>query len=187
MRSKLLTYALIFALIGAAGYLVGEQIVPLVEKWLGLEDGQSGHWIPAFIGFVAHITMDVGFLFAAILALAYPWTFLFPRASFVLPPLYWLLIFFLLPFVFIFVLSFSVPEIARPPYQPVFQWIDGKFSLNVHWDNYARMFTNSKYTLTYLSSVWTALVSTIFCLIIGYPMAYTIARAPESRDRKSVV
>ncbi len=121
-------------------------------------------------------------ILAAILAiLTYIWTFFFPRANFVVPPLIWLLIFFLLPFAFIFVLSFSVPEIARPPYQPVFQWQDGSLKLNIHWDNYIRLVSSSKYVVTYLSSVMTAAISTVFCLLIGYPMAYTIARAPESR------
>ncbi len=181
MMPALVRYAFFFALMGAGGFVVADYLVPLVERVFGLESGGSWYWLSVLLSIIGRAMLGIGALFSILLLLALPWTFLFPRASFVLPPLYWLLVFFLLPFVFVFVLSFSVPEIARPPYQPVFQWVDGSFSLNVHWDNYVRMFTNSKYTLTYLSSLWTAFISTVFCLIIGYPMAYTIARAPESR------
>ena len=53
--------------------------------------------------------------------------------------------------------------------------------VNAQLVNYHRLVTNSFYVVTYLSSLWTALISTILALIIGYPMAYAIARAPESR------
>ena len=96
-------------------------------------------------------------------------------------PMIWLLIFFLLPFIFVFVLSFSSPEIAMPPYQPVLWWQDKVLQIKLQLVNYERLFTDARYVSTYLSSVWTAFVSTVFCLIIGYPMAFMIARAPDAR------
>ncbi len=168
MRQRILKYAFIAILVAVGMFFVEREVIDRVFE--------AGFFTAIFAAFA-----DVAIILAALLVLSYFWTYLFPRASFVLPPLFWLLIFFMLPFLFIFVLSFSLPEIARPPFQPVFQWIDGKFNLNVHWDNYARLVSSSKYIVTYLSSIWTALVSTFFCLLIGYPMAYTIARAPAAR------
>ena len=96
-------------------------------------------------------------------------------------PMIWLLVFFLLPFLFVFVLSFSAPEIAMPPYQPVVWWQEKALKMNWQILNYERLITDSTYITTYFSSVWTAFISTFFCLFIGFPMAYMIARAPESR------
>ncbi len=78
-------------------------------------------------------------------------------------------------------LSFSSPEIARPPYQPVFRWQDGILEVKAQMVNYLRLVQNSTYIETYLASIWTALISTLLCLLIGYPMAYMIARAPAAR------
>ena len=96
-------------------------------------------------------------------------------------PMVWLLVFFLAPFLFVFALSFSQPEIAMPPYQPVLYWDNGWPRLNLHLINYGRLLTDFRYISTYLSSLWTAGIATIFTLIIGFPMAYMIARAPEAR------
>ncbi len=101
------------------------------------------------------------------------------RAWSIFLPLNWLLIFFALPFVFVFVISFSQPEIAIPPYQPVIFWEERVLRVQANFENYIRLFTDTRYVNTYLASIWTAFVSTVFALLIGFPMAYTIARAPE--------
>jgi putrescine transport system permease protein len=53
----------------------------------------------------------------------------------------------------------------------------------VHWSAYKFLFTDSLYVSSYLYSLKVAAVSMLCCLLIGYPMAYAIARsAPASRS-----
>lgn len=93
-------------------------------------------------------------------------------------PYAWLLLFFALPFAIVLKLSFSTAAIAIPPYEPTFQYVDDVLSIFLHLGNYLMLLDDSLYYMAYLSSLKMALVSTIGCLIIGYPMAYAIARAP---------
>ena len=96
----------------------------------------------------------------------------------VLVPYFWLLLFFLAPFVIILKISFADPVIASPPFsQLIERAADGAAQLRATLDNYRYLFQDRLYVLTYLSSLKLALVSTLLCLLIGYPMAYAIARA----------
>lgn len=96
-------------------------------------------------------------------------------------PTIWLLIFFLIPFVVVLKISFSEALIARPPYAPLYTWDeDGTLLLSLNFSNYAYLWEDSLYYVAYLKSIKIAAISTVVCLLIGYPMAYYIARAPES-------
>jgi putrescine transport system permease protein len=98
-------------------------------------------------------------------------------------PILWLLILFLIPFIIVLRISFSEVRLAIPPYTPLFTWHHGSPSLQLHWSSYAFLFTDSLYVSSYLYSLKVAAVSTLCCLLIGYPMAYAIARAaPASRS-----
>lgn len=97
-------------------------------------------------------------------------------------PTLWLLVFFLIPFLVVLKISVAEPLIARPPYSPLFeQSPDGSWSINVVWSNYAYLWEDSLYIKSYLSSIKIAFGSTIFALLLGYPMAYYIARSPEPK------
>ncbi|WEX08816.1 ABC transporter permease subunit [Chelativorans sp. AA-79] len=100
-------------------------------------------------------------------------------------PYLWLLVFFLVPFFIVLKISLSEAAIAMPPYLPVFGWEDGiagfleklgGFSLG----NYLWLFSDSLYLNAYLSSLRIAAVSTLLTLLVGYPIAYGMARAPLS-------
>ncbi|MFO1172702.1 MAG: ABC transporter permease [Hyphomicrobiaceae bacterium] len=157
-------------------------------------------------------------------------------------PYTWMLIFFLIPFLIVFKISISTPEIAQPPYTPSFDVANdgfaGTFEKTKEWtlDNYRRVFgllddefaseepeaetpaatddaattdqssgeagSDSSaegtaetpepaaepaesdsgdfniYIASYFSSLWIAFVSTALTLLIGYPIAYGMARAP---------
>jgi putrescine transport system permease protein len=98
-------------------------------------------------------------------------------------PILWLLVLFLIPFIIVFRISLSEVRLAIPPYTPLFTWHHGSPSLQLHWSSYAFLFTDSLYVSSYLYSLKVAAVSTLCCLLIGYPMAYAIARAaPASRS-----
>ncbi len=94
-------------------------------------------------------------------------------------PYVWLLVFFLVPFFIVFKISLSQTAIAMPPYTPVIGVTDffekvGELSL----DNYVWLTEDALYFNAYLSSLWIAAVSTLLTLLIGYPIAYGMARAP---------
>jgi putrescine transport system permease protein len=94
-------------------------------------------------------------------------------------PYIWLLVFFLLPFIIILKISLADPIIARPPFTPMF---DETGSLSVSLDNFLFLLTDKLYAITYLKSVLMALAATVLCLLLGFPMAYGIARAsPATR------
>ncbi|EFL88516.1 ABC transporter permease [Ahrensia sp. R2A130] len=100
-------------------------------------------------------------------------------------PYAWLAVFFLAPFLLVAKLSLSAPAIAMPPYIPAFDFADGiagwwndiqKFSI----ENFVFLTTDSLYWKSYLSSLQIALISTFLTLLIGYPLAYAMARAPRN-------
>jgi putrescine transport system permease protein len=98
-------------------------------------------------------------------------------------PYLWLLLFFLVPFIIVLKIAFSEARIGMPPYAPLVTWIDGSVAqINLQLKNFANMFQDSLYAKAYLNSIKVAAVSTLCCLLIGYPMAYAIARA-ESKWR----
>ncbi len=106
------------------------------------------------------------------------------RGLVVVLPYLWLLLFFVVPFVIVLKISFSDVDLAIPPYKPLLEWI-GKNSLaiKVNFNNYAFLFTDSLYINAFLNSIKVAFISTVLCLIIGYPVAYGIARArPAARN-----
>jgi putrescine transport system permease protein len=103
----------------------------------------------------------------------------------VLVPYLWLVVLFLAPFLIVLKISFSTTAIAVPPYTPVFDlasgvggFIDGVKELTV--DNYIWLTEDALYLRAYLSSLWIAAVSTALVLLIGYPIAYGMARAPKA-------
>lgn len=96
-------------------------------------------------------------------------------------PYLWLLLFFLVPFVIVFKISLSDIRLGMPPYQPMLQWVEAQVvSIQVNLGNYAFLLEDPLYRNAYLNSLSTAAVSTLLCLLIGYPMAYGIARTDKS-------
>ena len=95
-------------------------------------------------------------------------------------PYIWLLLFFLAPFVIVFKISLADPIIAQPPFTSFFtEGENGGLSVFTTFDNFLYLFQDSLYFVTYLSSVKLAFISTVFTLLIGYPIAYGIARSPQ--------
>src|SRR5215475_4632763 len=92
-------------------------------------------------------------------------------------PILWLTVLFLIPFLIVFRISFSEVRLAIAPYTPLVSWHHGSPSFEVHWSAYSFLFTDPLYIRSYLYSLKVAAVSTFLCLLIGYPMAYAIARA----------
>ena len=109
----------------------------------------------------------------------------FPTLSRLLPsgrsvaigvPFLWLAVFFALPFVLVLKISFADQVMGIPPYTSLVQVKDGVVHFALQLSHYAFLLQDDLYVATYLSSLKMAAVSTVFCLLIGYPMAYYIAR-----------
>lgn len=100
-------------------------------------------------------------------------------------PFLWLIALFLIPFGIVLKIALSDAALSIPPYAP-------KFDLSAGWDglrafftaldfeNFAFLTTDALYWKAYLSSLWIALVSTFMTLLIGYPIAYAMARASDA-------
>jgi putrescine transport system ATP-binding protein len=88
-------------------------------------------------------------------------------------------------FIIVFKISLSTTAIAMPPYTPVFSLEEGLSGLwsqlgELNIDNYLWLTDDPLYFNAYVSSVWIAGVSTLLALLVGYPIAYGMARAPAS-------
>ncbi len=96
-------------------------------------------------------------------------------------PYLWLVMFFMIPFVIVLKISFSDSQIAMPPYQPLLHWASEQaLEIKLNFANYAFLVEDNLYWKAYLNSIFVAGVSTLLCLLLGYPMAYAIARSPSS-------
>ncbi|MCX5591311.1 ABC transporter permease subunit [Alcaligenes endophyticus] len=106
------------------------------------------------------------------------------RRFWVIAPTYiWMVLFLLVPFLLVLKISFADLNFGVPPYTALTKLEDGMLSLFVNLRGYMLLFTDSLYLNTYISSVRMAAVTTLCCILIGYPMAYYIARsAPSTRN-----
>ncbi|RWP01234.1 ABC transporter permease subunit [Mesorhizobium sp.] len=100
-------------------------------------------------------------------------------------PYVWLLFFFLIPFVIVFKISLSQTAIAIPPYTPALDFSGGISGFlaqlkQLSLDNYAWLTQDALYFTAYVTSVIIAAVSTVLTLLVGYPIAYGMARAPAT-------
>jgi putrescine transport system permease protein len=103
------------------------------------------------------------------------------RSAVIAVPWVWLLLFFLIPFVIVLKISFANTRLGVPPYTPLWEWTSDNyvlFKLNIQ--NYLFLAKDSLYFDAFLSSLKVAGISTVFCLLLGYPMAYGIARASSN-------
>jgi putrescine transport system permease protein len=100
----------------------------------------------------------------------------------VLFPYAWLVLFFLAPFLIILKISFAEPIVAQPPFTSLLEWSARGFAgIRATLENYAFLFQDGYYGIIYLESLKMAAIGTVLCLLLGYPMAYFIARQPERR------
>ena len=102
----------------------------------------------------------------------------------VLVPYLWLAFFFLVPFLIVLKISLSHTAIAQPPYTPVLDMAAGwqgleAFLASLTDENYSLLASDWLYLGSYLKSLELAAISTALLLLIGFPLAYGIARAPR--------
>jgi putrescine transport system permease protein len=90
----------------------------------------------------------------------------------------WLLLFLVIPALIVLKIAISEAADGIPPYAPVVSWVAGV----PHWrgtgQNFALIFSDPLYRNAFLRSLRVAGVSTLICILAGYPMALAIAQAP---------
>jgi putrescine transport system permease protein len=99
-------------------------------------------------------------------------------------PYLWMVLFFLVPFGFVLKIALSQTAIAQPPYVPVFDIAAGWAAIKaaaaqLSLDNFRLLASDDLYFMSYVRSVTVALASTVMLLVIGYPIAYGMARLPQ--------
>jgi putrescine transport system permease protein len=92
------------------------------------------------------------------------------RALLIGVPYVWLLVFFLLPFLIVVVMSVATKTGTAPPFS-----IGGDYPL-VNTAAFERVVSDGLYLRAFLTSMTNAFVAMIFCLLIGYPMALALTR-----------
>ncbi|WP_291856349.1 ABC transporter permease subunit [Bradyrhizobium sp.] len=99
-------------------------------------------------------------------------------------PYLWMVLFFLVPFGFVLKISLSQTAIAQPPYVPLFNLTAGWDAIvaalkQLSLDNFRLLVSDNLYITSYLRSFVVAVTSTLILLLIGYPVAYGMARLPQ--------
>lgn len=106
------------------------------------------------------------------------------RAVLILVPYLWLLALFLVPFLIVFKISLSDVALAIPPYVPTLDLTEGwkgikAFFAELDFENFTFLTTDDLYWKAYLSSLQIAVLATAMTLLVGYPIAYGMANAPD--------
>ncbi|QOZ12100.1 ABC transporter permease [Bradyrhizobium sp. CCBAU 51765] len=107
-----------------------------------------------------------------------------PARRAAIAPYVWMVLFFLVPFAFVLKISLSQTAIAQPPYEPVFDLTAGWDALKgafaaLSIDNFRLLVSDDIYVFAYVRSLTVAITATVLLLLIGYPIAYGMARLPK--------
>jgi putrescine transport system permease protein len=93
-------------------------------------------------------------------------------------PFFWLLLFFLAPFFIVLKISLAEAMIASPPFSALWEFTEqGVLQIRLVFENFAYLWEDDLYVNTYINSVKISTISTVLCLLIGYPIAYAIVRS----------
>lgn len=106
------------------------------------------------------------------------------RLALIAVPYLWLLVLFLIPFLIVIKISLSDPAMSIPPYLPTLDLSEGweglkAFFSELDFDNFVFLTQDDLYWRAYLSSLQIAALATLMTLLVGYPIAYGMAMAPD--------
>ena len=99
-------------------------------------------------------------------------------------PYLWLLLFFLVPFLIVLKMALSDAAVSIPPYKPQLDFSAGfagliDFFSNLDFENFNWLIDDALYFNSYVSSLQIATLSTLMALVVGFPFAYGMAKAPD--------
>ena len=89
-------------------------------------------------------------------------------------------IFFMIPFFLVLKISLSRLSDMIPPYAPMFTFDGMRLAITLTFENFSQLLSDPIFVLSYLGSLQTAAITTIFCILLGYPLAYAVAAARPS-------
>ena len=95
-------------------------------------------------------------------------------------PYAWMLMFFLIPFAIILKISLAETQVAIPPYTALVEYAEEKLTFVLNLGNYLYLLQDEMYFDSYLQSLRVASISTLLCLLIGYPIAWSIVHSSPS-------
>jgi putrescine transport system permease protein len=102
------------------------------------------------------------------------------RTAVISLPYLWLALFFFAPILLVLKVSLADPIVAQPPYSDFWSWTqESGYKLQASLDNFTFLFEDKLYIISYLRSIKIALIATLCCLLLGFPMAYAIARTAQ--------
>lgn len=99
-------------------------------------------------------------------------------------PYLWLMALFMVPFLIVLKISLSDTALSIPPYTPKLDLTQGwsgivDFFSQLDFENFTFLTQDPLYWKAYVSSLQIALISTVLTLLVGYPIAYGMAQAPD--------
>ena len=104
------------------------------------------------------------------------------KKTWVALPYVWLSLFFVIPFIYLAKISFAESILSVPPISHLVEFsAPGKISIALNFSNYIRLFTESFYLSGFFTSLIFAGLTTFFCLVIGYAMAYSLIQLPKDK------
>lgn len=104
------------------------------------------------------------------------------KKTWVALPYVWLSLFFVIPFIYLAKISFAESILSVPPISHLVEFsAPGKISIALNFSNYIRLFTESFYLSGFFTSLIFAGLTTFFCLVIGYAMAYSLIQLPQDK------
>ena len=97
-----------------------------------------------------------------------------------LPPFAYLLIFFAIPSLIMLFASFRYAG-EYGGLAPWYYYEDGKLTFDLTLENWQRLFETDIYLMLFLKSIGYAVLTTLLCILLGFPLAWMIARSPKRR------
>lgn len=105
------------------------------------------------------------------------------RCLVILPPYIWFLLFLFIPFLAVLKISFAESIIASPPYTDLVSFSHQMIHINLNFGNYSFIFSHGTFLIAYLASIKVAFITTLLCILTGYPISYAIVVArPRLRN-----
>ena len=98
------------------------------------------------------------------------------RSMVIAVPYLFLLLFFMLPFLIVFKISLADSRMGVPPYTELWQVVGSKVQIKLSLESYLAVLADDFYFNSYVTSLRVALVTTLLCLVLGYPAALFISR-----------
>jgi putrescine transport system permease protein len=94
-------------------------------------------------------------------------------------PFVWFIVFLLIPFLFVITISFTIPANGTPPVSSILDYQNNTLHLTLYFTNYIELIHFNIIFIALFNSIKVAFITTLLCILIGYPMALALSRAKQ--------